>query len=604
MALFPKCEFKVLLPNGTVVAGERLEGALVLDVPEPIPRAERVELFFRSVAVAGYGSGENRSVCRREMFVAPLAITLPAGAPLASGTHRYPFAIDVPAWLPPRYLGQDCSIHHEIEARLDVDWAIDPKTSVVPHIQLARREGMARPLTIRSPNGFHESVVIEITLDSAVFSHDQPLTGQVALRSGHDARFDAITIALVSAATIRMARGDRRKGASSMLRVPAERLRRGESVPFSFLPTAEILPTFKNGFIDHDVLLSVALDIPWALDPSFEIALEMLPRGSTVYASGSVAGLVGAERIHGLAMAMAQATGLRAGRLPTLLEDRVGAVTVRIVDGPRDGKIGLDTELLFPDLELGLRFRPLGVLEGFRSSPLLPPGIDEGYLLRLSPERGRPTIPDDVIAELLRVLVGDLRSADEVQLDDHRVAFHLSVPHDGAQAMVAFAQFVHAKAQAIGDAIASLPFPAAFAAARPAWAATAAEQGATLTSTGPSLHGVTRSARVIGGEARTMRITIRTTWGETGQPGIAVDVDLRDVPLPKTAWAALGGEEIAALRGVRAAFPEIDGASVDAVTLASPSWANDPRSLFPPLEQFFGWVLDARGERRVDAPYR
>src|SRR5947209_4471887 len=125
MALFPKASFKIMVPDGLIIPGTRVDGELVVEVPEAIPRAEHVELVFRSIAWAGYGSGKNRSVVRREMYQAPLIVDLPKDVPLAAGEHRYPFKLDLPYWLPPPYKGSDCAIEHTIETRVDVDWAID-----------------------------------------------------------------------------------------------------------------------------------------------------------------------------------------------------------------------------------------------------------------------------------------------------------------------------------------------------------------------------------------------------------------------------------------------------------------------------------------------
>src|SRR6201999_628142 len=104
----------------------RIDGVLELEAPEPIPRAEGAEIFIRTVAWAGYGGGKRRSVVRRDVFSMPMRSEIPRDVPLAAGIHRYPFTFDAPAWLPPNYQGYDCGISTVIEARLDVDWAIDP----------------------------------------------------------------------------------------------------------------------------------------------------------------------------------------------------------------------------------------------------------------------------------------------------------------------------------------------------------------------------------------------------------------------------------------------------------------------------------------------
>lgn len=605
MSLFPKCSFEVLVAGGALMPGTRANGTLVVTAPEQIPRAEHVELELRSVAEAWYGSGKNSTVERRIMFRAPFHVDLPPG-PLAAGEHRFPFAIDLPAWLPPAYQGPGCSIVHVVETSVEVDWAIDPKRTLYPAIAQVPRRGTRAPLTTRSPAGFHDSIVLEVTLATSVLAYDEPLTGHVALRSGHAARFDAVELTLGGSPTIVMARGDRRLGAAVTIRIPADALRGGEAVPFRMPATGnQIPPSFRSAFIDHDVILGVSVDIPWATDPRFDLLLDVLPAGSTV---DGVAGenVVGGERLRRIASVMAQNTGLREGHPPTLVEGNVaGPVAVRITDAPRDARLGLDVDIVFPDVELGIDFRPLGVLEGFRGSPLLPAAVASGYLLRCGMDDGRPAVPDEALGAFVSVALADAARHESLRFSDHHLGIHVPLPNDELPRMISLAEAARAKAAAIADAIARLPFPEALAAAQPAWLATAAEQSAFLVPTGPSLHGLAFRARVTDGEERTMFASLRTKWTKKG-PTTHVDVDLRGAPLPKSAWAELEGETPGErLRAVRAVFTSAHVmAQGNGATLDRAEWTPDPRALFSAIEAFFAWVLEARGERRQDMPYR
>jgi hypothetical protein len=604
MALFPDCSFQVTLPGGVFVPGTRVDGTLVVLAPEPIPRAEHVDLVFRSIAWAGYGGGKSRSVVRRTMFDAPLHVDL-AAKPLPAGRHEFPFSIDVPAWLPPNYRGNDCGIEHLITMRLDVDWAVDPLAKLVPLIAVLPREGRRAALTARSPAGFHESIVLEVTLASAVIRHDEPLVGQVALRSGHAARFDAIELLLAGNARIAMGRGDRRRAGGSMIRIPADALRGGEAVPFQFPANQHFPPSFRSSFIDHDVVLTVSADIAWATDPSFDLLLDVLPVGSTIVGDTSTS-IVGGQRLRRIAAAMAQTTGLHEGRAPMLVEGNVaGPVAVRISDAPRSGALGVDVDIVFPDVELGIAFRPLGVLEGFRTSPLLAGILADRYLLRCAPSDARPPVDDVPLSMFVRRLLADAEGADEIRFSDHHLGLHIPIPNDELPRMVDIARAAHAKAKAIADAIGTLPFPASLSAGRPAWQATSVEQSAFLVPTGPSLHGLVFRARVLAGEERTISASLRTRWTKDG-PTIHVDVDLRNAPLLKAAWAELESEAPSErLRAVRALFPSSHVlAQGNGATLDRPQWASDPRELLSAIETFFDWVLDARGERRSDLPYR
>ncbi|MDB5213945.1 MAG: hypothetical protein JWO86_1872 [Myxococcaceae bacterium] len=603
MALFPDCSFQVLLPGGVLMPGTRVDGTLVVEAPEPIPRAEHVDLVFQSVAWAGYASGKSREVERRTMFDAPLHVDLAAKA-LPAGRHEFPFSIDVPTWLPPNYAGNDCGIEHLITMRLDVDWAVDRVSKIVPIVGVLPRSGTRAALTTRSPGGFHDEIVLEVMLASAVIVHDEPLVGQVALRSGHGARFDAIELLLGGSARIAMGRGDRRRGGGSMIRIPADKLRGGEAVPFTFPANQHFPPSFASSFIDHDVVLTVSADITWATDPSFDLLLDVLPAGSTIVGETSTS-IVGAERLRRIGAAMAESTGLREARAPMLVSGDVAGVGVRISDAPRAGSLGIDVDLVFPDVELGIAFRPLGALEGFRTSPLLAGPLGDRYLLRCAPSGARPAVDDAAVSNFVRSLLGDATVANDIRFSDHHLGVHIPIPNDELPRMVDIARAAYAKAKTIGDAIAALPFPAALSAARPAWQATAAEQNAFLVPTGPSLHGLVFRTRVLAGEERTIGASLRTRWTKDG-PTIHVDVDLRNAPLPKAAWAELeSATPSERLRAVRALFPSAHVlAQGNGATLDRPEWAADPRALLSAIETFFAWVLDTRGERRTDLPYR
>lgn len=603
MALFPEASFAILFPNTGVVSGTRAEGTLELTVPEPIPRADHIHLFWRTQCVAGYGSGKHRYVERVNAFVAPLRLQLDSTKPLAAGSYSYPFAIDLPPWLPPSYVGDDCSISHTIDVRLDVDWAIDPKTSVTPEVRMAPFDMVAQPISTRSPAGFHEKFVVDLTLDSQCVVEGQPVTGQVALRSGHDARFDAITISVMSSATLKIGRGARRRGYGSTVRIPADYLRRGQSAPFAvhFNPSI-VRPTFRNSFIDHDVYLIVEVDIPWARDPSFDLLLQVLPAGSRVQLAAHGASVLGTERLVRLAAAMATATGFAQGRLPTLVTGNVGPVAVTLTDSPQEGNIGVDIAFDFPNLGLGTSFRPLGMLEGFRQSPLLPVALANQYLLRAEQEgKSAEPVAVEALGAFYTALLSGFSVANEVRLADHHLGVRQPLANDGAEAMTSLAQWTRARAEIIAQAIARLPFAPSRAAAAPAWTATAAEQNAFLLPHLPAIVGLTLTSRIVGGEQRAIGLELRTQADGT----IDAELDLRAAPLPRPAWAALEKEtDLPELRAVRAVFSRIEVHSTERITLAGAPFAPDPRALLSTVEVFFWWLLDARGERRADAPYR
>jgi hypothetical protein len=302
---------------------------------------------------------------------------------------------------------------------------------------------------------------------------------------------------------------------------------------------------------------------------------------------------------------MAQATGLREGRAPVLVEGQVGPVALRIVDAPREARLGVDIDLEFPDVALGLALRPLGLLEGFRESPLLPAPLAKRYLLRADPEGPDPALDAAALGAFVGAVLGDYVTFEEVRFSDHHLGAHLAIPNDEGPRMVEIARAACTTAARIADAIARLPFRSTMAASRPAWLATAAERGAFLVPTGPSLHGLVFRARVLAGEERAITVTLRTAW-KNGLPTTHADVDLASAPIPSGAFGQLAGESPTEnLRAVFALFPSAHVLSNGGgATLARAGAVDDPRALLPAIEAFLAWVLEVRGERRAELPYR
>ena len=603
MSIFPKAKLSILVPGGVLPAGEHVEATLVIEAPEPIPRTLGFDLHLRSTAWAGYGSGKNRSVIRRDLYSIPMRSAFDRGTELAAGTHRIPFELDVPAWLSPSYDGTDCGIATVIDARVDVDWAVDPKITVAPPIVRAPLSGMRTPGRIRSGPDFHSKVALELALDSTVIAHDEMLRGQIALRSTEPVTFSAVVITMRSVATISMGRGDRRTGAGMSLRITPAELEGGKTVPFAIRASDVGPASFRNRYLEHDLVLDVSLDVPWGFDPSFRVPLQVLPPGSSIASAGASEVSVGHERLMRLAETMATESGLAKGDLPTLVcgqSKATGAVVVFVDDSPRQARLGLDIDFTFPDVDLGFRFHRRGMLDVMRAAPLLPEGHRGHYYLTIERPEGKPPLPESVIADFLATLVGDVDQEVELRVDEHHLGLHLPLVDDDPQRMIGLARFARAKVDRIATAIAALPFPEGLEDLAAAWSAAASARRAYLVPSGPAIHGIVLRSRVVGGEERSVTAAIRTVWTSEG-PLTRVDVDLEETPIPKTALDTFATQHTSSLDGV---FPRRSTPDAESAVLEHDALTRDPRELMPALDQFFALLLEARGERRAESAYR
>lgn len=603
MALFPDAEITLLFEApGHLVPGTRLEGSVIIRAPKPIPRAQRLDVLFRTTASVSYEGGNQYTDNARDIFVVPIHIPIDVTAPLSAGEHVYPFAFDVPPWLPPALLGNDFAVRHQVEVRLDVDWAFDPHKVFSAQVVPVPTEARTEPVVMRSPPGWHPSLVFDVTLDRAVIVAGESVTGVIALRGGAEVPFRAIELSLTSQAVMVMAHRERRPGRGNKVLIPWEQLCRGDPVYFKVDYPRDAPPTFRTGYIDHEIRFGVHVAVPWGTSDGFERAVHVLPRGSRAYAAEDRSPiLLGAGRLARIAEEMAAATGLARGQLPTLIEGKIGAIRVRVTDGPKKGRVGLYVDFGLPDLDLGIVYRPQGTFERLKTSSLLPPNL-HGDSMRLEVGQDLLAIPPPTasLAAFFAAILGDLPSGSELRIDDHHLGFHVVLATDNVEDLVRAAELTKERAEVLTSAIRALPFAAVQPDAEAAWRATAKEENAFLLPHVPALVDIVVRTRILGGELREVGVALRTRSDRT----INADLDLRLAPLPQAAMAELPQGTPEGLRPVRAVFPRCRVHSAEKVTLEGAPFAADPRSLLSVLDVFLTWLVDVRGERRTESAYR
>jgi hypothetical protein len=136
--------------------------------------------------------------------------------------------------------------------------------------------------------------------------------------------------------------------------------------------------------------------------------------------------------------------------------------------------------------------------------------------------------------------------------------------------------------------------------------ALAAAHGAALVPVRPSIAGITLAARLLGGDERSLRGTLSAVWNEGVPTGAEWAVDLRAMPLPqKLADELQKARELPDVASsLKTYFSAIEVHGPESATLHASGFHDDPTVWLAGLEAFFAWLLEARGERRADSPYR
>jgi hypothetical protein len=591
---------RVELNRGAIFAGVHNTGILHLFVPEPIARAERVNLQVRCGATARYSNGKNSYVARRTLAEFPFSIEVP-GHTLAAGHHQLPFAFDAPPFLSGNFVGIQQSLDTSVEAQLVVDWALDPHIEatlpVVPYPQSYPRT----PLVMRSPPGFHQSHVVEVSLDSSVVKVGEPLVGQLALRGSGTMDF-RLVLSLRQHTRLNLQRPNETRiedGQASVSLLPAQ-FASGQSVPF-YLPTAGLSPFAVNGLLDVGVVLEVTCitNALFGENTSFRMPVLIAASNATLYGSGA-AQSVGQSRLAHIAEEIAKVTPLRPSRaLPALAEGQEGAVYLTLYDAPSSGVSALGAVFTFPDLDLGLSTQQRRILDVIGGSSLTPKTFEH---LTVAHERERTELLDTTLAALVAQLFQGLEGATTLSLVDNQLRMTMRMPDDSPGPMVQFARAAYEHVSKVNRALQNLSFPKVLSSSEAAWRAAAANEGAALLPSRPSLSGIQRTVRVASGEQLSFEAHLQVSFRKG-----AYSTELTIHASESNTYDADRFEkqlESLMLTEVRVLFSEISVGAHGTFTLRREGACEDPLACIAAVDAMVAWYLSVVGERRIDAPYR
>ena len=603
MSLFPTCQFKFHLNGGGLSPGKVNRVKLELEVPAPIPRAEFLLIEFVSVAWADFGSGKSRRREKRDLLRLPFRQPIEGGV-LAKGTHPYFVDLDLPRWLPVAMTGLDCEIVHVLSARLDVDWAIDPHEEVRCDVLLPPRDTRRRVETFRSPDGYHAALVVEVAL-APVAVAGETLSGTVAIRAGAEALRTGLDVDLTKVSRIALGSRDARSEGLAKVHLERSLFADGQPAPFR-LPIPRAV-TQRTGTIDTDFAVEVCVPLPFAADPTFQIPIEVLPAGSRVVTDAGASSLVGEARLREVAKRVAERLGLALGARDALVSGANGNVEFVLRDAPRGGRLGVEALLSFASLGLDINLRPRRLIDALRFQERalsLPGELGERFLWHASvPPDRYDEAPFD--QRTLDRIFGGLARVDELRMNDHMMAFHVSVEGTTTseeEALMVAARLAQEKAALLSTLIAELPFPRACAASREAWELAAKSSGGVLVPTRPAIVNVPLVLRGRGGEARSFALSLGTDWS-AGEPQSHVEVAV-GFDLPRQAAERL--LELPLESALAAHRPSLSLGGNEGATILHASF----EGLAPPVElmglgeTLAAWALEMRGEGGVVAPYR
>ena len=139
-----------------VLPGDTLSGRVVIKTDEAFD-CNRVVLKAKSIERTEYGSGKHRSIDEECHMTRVFRIS--ESTTIAEGTTTIPFSFQLPRGLPPTYRRFSNYIRHTVEGVVEVDWALDPKSTEEFHVLQKRPQYLSKDLgletTPKSNDGLH-----------------------------------------------------------------------------------------------------------------------------------------------------------------------------------------------------------------------------------------------------------------------------------------------------------------------------------------------------------------------------------------------------------------------------------------------------------------
>lgn len=188
--MFPDCALQFRLAETAHALGAPIRGELEITTKSAIPRAKSVIVFYAVAASATHGPDARRSTRKELARVVTTFDVEPGGLP--AGTRRYPLDFAPPPGLPPTCSGRGLSVEHRIEARVDVDWALDPADFTVLNVHMPPAVGERRSPSFRTPADFHDELAFDVVLATDFIVEGDAIHGTIS--SCGRGRFDGLVV--------------------------------------------------------------------------------------------------------------------------------------------------------------------------------------------------------------------------------------------------------------------------------------------------------------------------------------------------------------------------------------------------------------------------
>lgn len=537
---------------------------------------------------------------------------------LGAEVYRYHASFEVPADLPPTYLGTAFEHRAWVEIHVSIPWWPD----VLERYDVAI---LPAPIARPAPTPFtgssarRDGAFVEVSLRAQSFAPGDTIVGVLAFGNLGTSTVKDLEPSLVGVEHL-----GREEGAGLVvLRNPSfldsSRADEGREIPFRLAVPASTTPSFAvtagrlSWFFEARLSLGGAPDVVYRVPvtiaafegPALVPPVEPARLGADPARTDAELARIGADRWRAVWASVAKAAGFTLDASKLRLTGELSGCDVSV----RVGK----TETKQSSLVARLRFRALGLGLSITEGGLLHVGtyFPADEIERRFRITGRD--PAQVREGLSRSLRGALLAFDEVTISDEQADVGSNVLGYDQRWLSAFLAQITALAQGIEETSRSSPPPAEMAAFLPAWRRFASDLDADLTPGNMEISGGVFEGAIV--EIRTAfegKTPTATTLALVIDPPIEVAVDLGDAEAIRQ-LSAPAREILRSIEALCRALLEASGpppAKIPRpelreaqISLRLPVVIASPSSLRDVMAALLSLAAALRGDRRA-GPYR
>jgi hypothetical protein len=264
------------LPREEYVPGERVEGYAIVVCDNDFD-CESVNLVFSCTEQSRVvvGSGKHRRVYLEKFEHFSQDLELLNQSNVMEGETRFEFAFEIPKESVSSFEGVFSWIRYEFKGKIEVKWALDPKTEQRIVVTASPKKSVELEQTMIQREITDEGIhLLRVELENDTVRRGDYIRFRYLV--GNDANIRGVRAELILRERVSPQGRDTNNDSEMDQQYWEEyRVLRESWVDVAVKSGDEWPEAFKSELIEYSYLLKVTLDIPWRLDKSIEVPLKL-----------------------------------------------------------------------------------------------------------------------------------------------------------------------------------------------------------------------------------------------------------------------------------------------------------------------------------------